>query len=302
MAARPVPIGARYTGPSHRDPRQGRPREAGFALLLVLLTLGFLALIVSRGLADARLEAQLAQAAQARAQDDASLDAAAQTALFHLISLGNTAWPRNGRHVVTANGNTKITIQTQALDSRVPINAAGPTLIAGLLQTCKVQPDAALRIAGDIVAWRDPSAARDTAAYRGALWAPAGVPFRATADLLLVRGMTPALLHCITPHVSLYQRDLPTMHSPDLVVREALKLSQSAALPTTPQIGPQAPSPSSDGPLIGGGAEPVTRIDIHLTRGTVRRHVVLIAMLATANDTAPYSILMTRSDDAGDLY
>jgi general secretion pathway protein K len=223
-----------------------RQREAGFALLIVLWSLVLLALILTQLLSAGRSEVQLASNLRDSAEMEAVADGAIQDAAFHLLAGGAQHWSTRGRHSLhIGRGSAEIGIEDTA--DKINPNAASPVLLRSLAVLCGAQADAASRLAQAIVAWRDADGATadPAAAYRaaGLNYAPPGLPFETLDELGLVVGMTPALLNCMQPHLSLYQANAPGPNTADALVARALA---TAALQGDTTAGGQ-----SDGENLG---------------------------------------------------
>jgi len=285
--------------------REGR--EEGFALLLVLLTLGFLGLIVTQTISSARVEQRVAVASARRAMQDAETAGAVQVALFHLLADGEQVWPRNGRHVFQEADGGRALIVTRELRGLVNPNTAGPTTLAGLLGQCRLSREAALTVADALVAWRSAGdTTRLLSVYRGAgrAWGPNGQHFVRVEDLDKVLGMTPRLTACLAPHLSFYQLDDPDLTSPDPVVRAALTQSQSDG--NSSQVGAQGEAPAETSgavPAIGASRQYVVRIDVAMGKdggGEGATPLVAIVSLGGQGDPVPYRILAWRRGRDGD--
>jgi len=208
------------------------PAERGFALLIVLWVLVFVAFLMTQIMGSGRTAVNLATNIRAAAIARAADDGAINLAVLHLLSPGTAHWAADGTNRAATIGATAVTLRIDGLTGRVNPNIASAALLAGLLQAVGTAPDAASAIAANIVAWRSAPAsasagAANAAAYRraGLNYAPPGRPFATTGELTDVLGMTPDLYASLAPHLSLYQPADPDPAAADPYVKKALSLS-----------------------------------------------------------------------------
>jgi general secretion pathway protein K len=207
-------------------------RERGFALLIVLWTLVFLAFLMTQIMTTSRTAVRLAGNLRAAAQARAAADGAINEAVFHLLGTGDNHWPADGAtHLVTVGGVT-VTVRARSLAGMVNPNLASAALLDGLLQAVEVPEEQAAPLADAIVTWRGPpdSPADEAAAlavYRraGRLYGPPGRSFATLAELTDVLGMTPAIFGRLQPHLSLFQPADPDPTVADKVVARALAIA-----------------------------------------------------------------------------
>jgi general secretion pathway protein K len=201
-------------------------REAGFALLIVLWSLVLLALILTQLLSAGRSEAQLASNLRDSAEMEAIADGAVHEAMFHLLAGGAQHWPTRGVHrLKIGRGLAEVRVEDTA--DKINPNSASPALLRALAGLCDAPDAAASQLAQAIVTWRsddDATGTNPAAAYRaaGLSYAPPGLPFETLDEVGLVVGMTPPLLACMRPHLSLYQAGAPGPQSEDALVARAL--------------------------------------------------------------------------------
>ena len=99
-----------------------------------------------------------------------------------------------------------------------------------LLRQCGAPPKTAAELADTIAEWRSidllqPAGSVGGAQYRlaGRSYLPPNSRFVSIDELGLVLGMTPALLQCMEPHVSVYSLSVPSLlTTTDPMVRQAL--------------------------------------------------------------------------------
>lgn len=213
------------------------PREKGFALLIVLWSIVFLAFVMTEILANSRsavlLAGSLRAAAQARQADDGAINAA----ILHCLAPGATHWNADGApHAVTI-GRLDVDVTVQPLTGKINPNLASPQLLTGLLQAVGAPDTQAAQIAQNIVLWRAPASSLSAAAalqqsYRaaGLAYGPPASQFADLSQLTNVLGMTPALYAALAPHLSLFQQSDPDPATSDPIVRQAIRFATATGL------------------------------------------------------------------------
>lgn len=233
-----------------------RSREGGFALLIVLWTVGLLALIVTATIAASHSATGRAQSETALAQARILADAAIQTAWMHLLAGGTLHWAPDGQiHVLSGADMDEpgfaITARLLPETDLLNPNLAPAPLIRAVLETLHVGSDDADRIAGLVVLWRKPVSSFQQNAKQKPLL-PSGIPpgcrplgraFRTLDDLATVPGLTPSLIDALEPHLSFTQTVPPTPLTRDPLLQMAFrrmsgsKQQQSQRAPTGPGRG-----------------------------------------------------------------
>ena len=213
------------------------PRERGFALLIVLWTLSLLSLLIAQLTGSGGQAVRLAANLRAQAALQAAADGAVQEAGFHLAAAGVAHWPADGAVRELHQDGAAIRVRITSEAGRVNPGIASLELMAALLHGCGLEPPQAAAVAASIVAWRFPTAqgGYGAAAYRqaGRAYAPPGQPFESLDELGLVLGMTPELLRCLTPHLSLFRDNDPDANAADPLVLRALAEILGAPPPLT---------------------------------------------------------------------
>jgi general secretion pathway protein K len=179
----------------------------GFALLIVLWTMGLLALLVAQFTSAGRTEVRVAMNLQANAVAQAAADAALYEAILRLLQ---GAWLPDGRPHIVQWGNTAVTVRVKNQAWKVNPNLATAPVLRALLVQLGLDSAKSAALAQAIVDWRtplsQPSGAK-LAPYRAANlpYGPANRPFDSVDELGLVLGMTPGLLARMRPFLSVYQ-------------------------------------------------------------------------------------------------
>jgi general secretion pathway protein K len=192
-------------------------RQRGFALLLVLWTMGFLALLVAQFTSAGRTETRVAANLRANAAAEAAADGGLHEAILRLLQ---GVWLADDRPRLIRVEDAVVEIRITNQATKVNPNNASVPVIQALLTNIGVDPGKAPSLARAIVDWRSgglKSLAGGTklSQYQAAAlpYGPANKLFDSVEEVGQVVGMTPALLARIRPFLSVYQEgDAP---SPD---------------------------------------------------------------------------------------
>jgi general secretion pathway protein K len=212
--------------------RSGKTSQRGFALLIVLWTLGLLALLGTQLLASARQDTQLARNLVDAAQMEAAANGAVQQAIFASLDTSNGHWNADSVTRVIRVGRVPVAVRLDDESEKINPNVASIALLQGLMVAVGVDRVTAARVAASIDEWRQASAvagrtdavtARYVAARRE--YAPNGTPFSNLGELGAVIGMTPELLARLRPHLTIFTDADPDMATRDPVVAQALVLA-----------------------------------------------------------------------------
>lgn len=248
-------------------------RERGFALLIVLWSLVLIGLLIAQLTASGRSAVRLAANLRTGAAASAQADGAIYEAIYHSLSQGGDHWAADGAPHVLGG----VSVRVESLAGRVNPNLASTALLAGLMQACGAQPDAAKQLADAIIAWRSQAPTKQAAsalreAYERAAmaYAPPARPFADISELADVLGMSPPLLTCALPEISLYQSGDPAPAQADALVKHALTLSGQSSVTGY------------------GGSFPVIAIAAETAAG-VRRHAIV--SLQGADASVPFKLL-----------
>ncbi len=254
-------------------------RDRGFALLIVLWTLSLLSLLITQIAGSGRQALRLAGNLRAQAALQAVADGAMQEAGFHVAAAGRAHWPADGTVHTLREDGAEIRLRITNEAGRVNPSIASLELMTAMVHGCGFERPAAAAVAGAIVAWRFPNAQTSYGAdaYRraGRGYAPPAQPFESLDELGLVLGVTPALLACLSPHLSLYRESDPDPNAADPLVLRAL----------TEMLG--TPPPLSDAPV----EESLFRVSVSAAGAdgarVVRQAVLRIDAEAGQHDAQP---------------
>jgi general secretion pathway protein K len=205
------------------------PRQKGFALLIVLWTVGFLALlgtqIVASGRSDTRLAGNLKQAAVL----EAAADGAVAIVMYSIVAAKDQSIRPDGLVREVRVGQTPVRVQVEKETDRVNLNTASAPLLRALVTEVGGTPAVANEIAAAILDWRtEDTDARPSGAeapqYRaaGRVYGPPKSPFQSIEELVDVLYVTPALFARLSPHLTVWTDTDPEMSTRDPVVARAL--------------------------------------------------------------------------------
>ena len=226
-------------------------RQRGAALLLVMWLVLLLSGLVAGYAMAARIESMqgngLARAAAAREAARAGVEYAA----LRLLDPDRTArWAADGRGYRLAFDTAQLDITVRDEAGKVDLNAAGHPLLLALFVALGEPRDAAGRLAGAIVDWRDEDGLTQPAggaedpdyAAAGLAWGAKDAPFETVAEVEQVLGMRPALFASAAPYLTVYSGSaMPDAASADGIVLQAMGVDR-----------PQPPGPDAM-PLAGSG-------------------------------------------------
>ena len=203
--------------------------QDGFALVVVLWSLGLLALLGTMLGATARQHNQRLANLLDGAAVEAAAEAALHQAIFALLDTSDRRWEPDGTPHRLRLGAAAAEVRVHDEDGKVNPNIAPPELLQALLQQVGADARQAARIAGAVLDWRGiaqgptpPEAKAAQYAAAGRDYAPPNAPFESLDDLGAVLGMTPELLARLRPHLTLFSTTDPDASTGDPVVLAAL--------------------------------------------------------------------------------
>jgi general secretion pathway protein K len=262
--------------------RDGRGRQ-GFALLIVLWTLGLLALLIGHLTASARTQLALAETARNEAEAEAAADGAVQHAIFALRagSSGITGVPQG-----MVIGRVVVALAMQDRSMMINPNYAPSSLLAALLRQGGMDAASAQRLGRSIMEWHTGSISTLDGRSNDAGYRAAGLPYAPThrffsndEELGLVLGMTPRAMDLLRPWLSVYQAGDPSL---------------AADFGTTRSLVQQAQASGPNGVLGGFNSQyRIVRITATAAVGGVRftRSALVRLPLHPTGDTAPVLII-----------
>jgi general secretion pathway protein K len=206
-----------------------RRRQRGFALLIVLWTVGFLALLGTQIVAAGRSDTQLADNLKQQAVLQAATDGAIANVMFTLVGARNPSLQPDGVVREIRIGQVPVLVRIVNESDRINLNTASGALIRALIVDVGGPPGVAAQVAAAILDWRtEGTTARQGGAkapqYQaaGRSYGPPEAPFQSVGELTDVLGMTPALFARMAPHITVLTDGDPDMSTRDPVVAQAL--------------------------------------------------------------------------------
>jgi general secretion pathway protein K len=204
-------------------------RQRGFALLIVLWTVGFLALLGTQIVAAGRSDTQLAYNLKQEAVLEAAVNGAVANVMFGMLAARDPRFQADGVVREVRVGQTVVLVRVENENDRINLNTATGVLLRALIADVGGAPAQADRIAAAILDWRTSGAnpRKDGAKapeYRGAglAYGPPGTPFQDVGELEDVLGMTPDLFARMAPHLTVLTEGDPDMSTRDPVVARVL--------------------------------------------------------------------------------
>jgi general secretion pathway protein K len=190
-------------------PRPNDSRSRGFALVIVLWSLGMLALFGTQLTATTRAQLRLAIQARDQAVVEAAADGATREAMFVLLGGGRIGSSRRPMHVRIGEADVDVLTDDEA--GKINPNAVSKDVLRGLLVAVGVDSARAAQIAGEIADWR----IRNPASVLGGLkidqYREHGLPYRSgdhpfssLDEMALLPDMTPDILARLRPWLSVY--------------------------------------------------------------------------------------------------
>ena len=206
--------------------------NSGFVLVIVLWWLVLLMAVTTQIASTARTAIQITGNIRGSAVAEAAADGAVNEAIFHVLA---QRWAADGVPRLVRGLQTVAEVRVDDEGGKIDVNVVPRIIMQALLGLCGAAPAAADRLSTAIVEWRSPDILRAAGAERAPRYGAAGlgyVPpnrrFVSLDELGLVIGMTPGLLACIAPHVTVYALSVPSrLSTGDPVVQQALAAAYS---------------------------------------------------------------------------
>jgi general secretion pathway protein K len=246
--AHPTRTASRFVRQRRWLPVPGAQR--GFALLIVLWVLVLIAFLTAHVTATGRTEIRIAGNLAANAAAQAAADGAVYQAIFNLADpRPERRWALDRTPHEIEIGRSRVIVQLDDEDARVNPSLAAPALLEALLRVLGSDPGTAADLASAIVEWvgsspqrRQPAAIEGEYRAAGLDYGPPGTPLESLDELVRVRGMTPAIMAALRPHLTLFGQPVPDRAAADPEVAAALALIERAASPVsaTASISPAA--------------------------------------------------------------
>jgi general secretion pathway protein K len=186
--------------------------QRGVALLLVLWACTLLAVLLG-GLATlARTEGLQARYQFAQTRAHYAAEAGLMRAVYALQDpQPRQRWFADGRPYRFQFDGAQLVVSAVSEAGKVDLNAAMPSVLQALFVAAGSRPDAAQKLAAQVVDWRAPPAVASAGAQGDAAYAAAGrsyrprhAPFASIEEVQMVLGMTPALYRRIANDITIW--------------------------------------------------------------------------------------------------
>jgi general secretion pathway protein K len=204
-------------------------RQHGFALLIVLWTVGFLALLGTQIVAAGRSDTQLADNLKQESVLQAAADGAVANVMFGMLAARDARFAADGVVREVRIGRIPVLVRVEDENDRINLNTASGSLLRALIIDVGGASALANRLAATILDWRTSGvSARQGGAKAadylaaGRAYGPPGTPFQSVAELADVLGMTPDLFKRLAPHLTVLTDGDPDLSTRDPLVARAL--------------------------------------------------------------------------------
>jgi general secretion pathway protein K len=226
-----VPSGRDRRGMSLLSGASAAPRAAstssGFVLLIVLWWLALLMFVGVQIITATHTSVLVSTNIRDSAVAEAQADGAVNEAIFQVLA---QRWKADGATHVVQGAQAVAEVRIDDEGARIDPNVAPVALMQALLRQCGATPKRAVTLAEAIAEWRSLDLLQSSGPERGAAYRIAGrdylpphTRFVSVDELGLVIGMTPDIVACLVPHVSVYSLAVPSfLATTDPVVRRAL--------------------------------------------------------------------------------
>jgi general secretion pathway protein K len=200
--------------------------DKGLVLLMVLWWLAVLMFLATQITAATRSAILISSNIRGSAVAEAQADGAVNEAIFQVLA---QHWKADGVVHIVRGPQASAEVRIDDEGGKVDPNVAPAILMQALLHECGATSKIAADLAAAISEWRSVDMLRSDGAataqrYRaaGRNYVPPNARFVSVDELGLVLGMTSRLLACLQPHVSIYSLSVPSLQTPDPLVRQAL--------------------------------------------------------------------------------
>ncbi|MET0674947.1 MAG: type II secretory protein PulK [Bradyrhizobium sp.] len=245
-----------------------------------------------------------------RIQTEALAQAGVELAVLQLSGRSEGARPTSGTfNARVGGGRVFVTFRSEA--ARIDLNAAPKFLLAGLMVSLGAGADNAAVYADRIIAWRAPTELGENdpenSFYRtsGSPYPPRHAPFPAIEELWLVRGIPPAIVERMMPHITVFSNvtEINVLDAAPQVLASLpnvtpAKLQTILSQRTDPALDPKSliGMAGREGATVVGSRAYRIKVDAELPNG--RRSAAEIVVLLIEEGDEPFRILSWR--DASD--
>lgn len=214
-------------------------RQRGAALLLVMWLILLLSGLVAGYAAAARIESMQGNGLARGAASGEAARAGVEYAASRLLDPDPARrWASDGRSYRFAFDGAQVEVAVRDEAGKIDLNAAGHPLLLEFFVALGENRDAASRLAGAILDWRDedsltqPAGGAEDPSYQaaGLAWGAKDAPFETVAELEQVLGMRPALYASAAPYLTVFSgAPMPDARSADGIVLQAMGLDRPRA-------------------------------------------------------------------------
>jgi general secretion pathway protein K len=285
--------------------------ERGFIVIAVLWILAALSALVLVYLTFVTNAAVVVAGSADRVQSEALVSAGVELAVFQLAGRNEETRPTSGTFSARVGaGRVFVTFRSEA--SRVDLNAAPKSLLAGLMTGLGVGSANADVYADRIIAWRAPTELGDNdpenSFYRtsGSAYLPRHAPFPSTEELWLVRGIPPAVVERMLPLVTVFSNveginvldAAPQVLAalPNMTPESLQSLLSQRGDPTVDRRALVRMAGGEGATLEGSRAYRIS-VDAELPGG--RRNAAEVVVLLLESGAEPYRVLSWRNGSDG---
>jgi general secretion pathway protein K len=233
--------------------------------MIVMATLGLLALLVASLASAGRSRISLANNDRASAAAEAAADGAVQRAIF---ALRGGTWLADGSTRRVKIGAAIVGVEIDDEGGRINPNISPPALLASLLEEIGVNPAQARALSRRIVDWRtatpfslDGGMKLDAYRQAGLPYGPPDRAFDSVDEIGLVLGVTPNVLNGLRPYISVYQSGDPSLGTS--LPPGGVQAAVPAAVPAAVQAAVQDAQTINNGSVLAGFSSQDKTVRIH---------------------------------------
>ena len=215
-------------------------RQRGAALLLVMWLILLLSGLVAGYAAAARIESMQGNGLARGAASGEAARAGVEYAASRLLDPDPARrWASDGRSYRFAFDGAQVEVSVRDEAGKIDLNVAGHALLLEFFVALGESRDAASRLAGAILDWRDedsltqPAGGAEDPNYQaaGLAWGAKDAPFETVAELEQVLGMRPALYASAAPYLTVFSgAPMPDARSADGIVLQAMGVDRPRAV------------------------------------------------------------------------
>ena len=265
-------------------------RDRGFALLIVLWVLVLISFVTAQITAAGRTEIRIAGNLAANAVGQAAAEGGIYQGIFNLSDpRPERRWALDRAPHEIDIGRSRVLVTLENEDALINPSLASTALLEALLRVIGSDQATAASLANAIAEWvgsastrRPQATVQGEYAAAGLDYAPPGAPLESLDELGRVRGITPALLAALRPHLTLYGAPVPNPADADAEVAAALALSgdSRAALGAVATGAPDLVTVRIHATALGPGNARISRTAVARVGSNLPQGYTLLAWYA----------------------